>query len=117
MTQTVILLSASQFRITNDKTGEVENEGTTVRYVISDNLSPHADNTRPAIGRSPAKATMPYDYFDTLQIAPAFYNAELEFAVDSKGNAKITATDFKFVSGINVSKEDAALNLKIKGAQ
>jgi hypothetical protein len=104
MTENVIVLSVSQYKIVNDTTGELENEGCTVRYLLGDDLSPYTDKVRPVKGLVPAKATMPFDAFDKFEIVPALYEAELDFAVDSKGAAKITATGFKFISALGVTR-------------
>jgi len=110
MTQPIIILSASQFRITNDTTGEVENEGTTVRYLMADDLSPFEEKVRPVKGRVPAKATLSYEDFNSFTALPALYNVELDFTPDSKGNVKVTPTLYQYVSGVTVSKAAVKLN-------
>jgi hypothetical protein len=110
MNQPIIVLSASQYQITNDKTGEVENEGTTVRYLMTDDLSPYKENVRPVKGRVPAKATLSYEDFDAFTVLPAFYNVELDFTPDSKGNVKVTPTRFQYLGGVSVGKANVKLN-------
>ncbi len=114
MTQLIIVLSASQYRIfVKDKDGNdtdvVDNEGTTVRYLLTDNLLPYVEPPRamgviPPKGRVPAKVTMPYEDYDKYEALPAFYTADIEFSTDSKGNVKVIPTGLVFSSGITVSK-------------
>ena len=102
LTQKAIVLSASQYRVTDDRTGEV-NEGCTVRYLMADNLNPHEEEAKPVKGRVPAKANMPYDYYGKIPVLPALYEVVCDFSVDSKGKAAITPTQFNFVNGVKVT--------------
>jgi hypothetical protein len=106
LTQNVMLLSVNQFRVTDDKTGEL-NEGTTTRYLLSEDLNPCEDTKKSLKGIRPAKTTFPYEYykeFENLPV-PAYYEATLGFDTpDSKGNVKLIATGFKYLCGITVSK-------------
>jgi hypothetical protein len=110
MTQPIIVLSASQYQITNEKTGEVENAGTTVRYLMAEDLSPFEDSVRPVKGRVPAKATLPYEDFNAFSALPALYSVDLDFTPDSKGAVKVSPSNFQHISGIAVSKANIKLN-------
>ncbi|MDR2568905.1 MAG: hypothetical protein LBD23_01225 [Oscillospiraceae bacterium] len=107
MTQNVIVISASQYVIKNDKTGEVENTGTTVRFVFSENLAPKEDIEKKVKGYKPAKITLTYDDYSMFPTVPALYEAEIDFSVDSQGKAAIAAKNFKFLSEISVKKASA----------
>ena len=92
MKQTVLILSATQYRITHDSTGEIENEGTTVRYLMTADLSPHTDGRTK--GRVPAKANLPHAFFDQISELPVMCDVEFDFSVDSKGRASLTPIKF-----------------------
>jgi hypothetical protein len=101
MTQTVILLSVSKYQIPDDK-GNIENDGTTVRYLLCDDLTPC--ETQSAKGRVPAKAILPYADYEKFKTVPGFYEATLDYKVDSKGKAALTVTEFEFISPIALNK-------------
>ena len=104
MTQNVILLSVVQFLITNDQTGEVENQGCTVRYCLTEDLSPHEDTKRSVKGHVPAKATIPHEDFDSFKTVPGLYEVTMTSRIDSKGVVSLVPTDFKLISGIGVTR-------------
>jgi len=56
--QTVLVLSAAVYVIKNDKTGEVENEGLTVRYITCEALEPCENAEKLLKGYKLAKANM-----------------------------------------------------------
>jgi len=115
MTHPAIVLSVSQCKIINDTTGELETSGTTVRYLLANNLTHTEDATRPVKVLVPAKATLPFENFDQFATVPGLYDATLDFAVDSKGKAVLSAQAFDFVSAIGISKTSAnKLNLGVK---
>jgi len=113
VTQNVIVLSVSQYCITNEATNQVEVEGTTVRYLLTDDISPFEDKVKSSKGYAPAKVTLSYDNFHKFQ-APALYEAVISFSVDSKGSAKITPTEFNFISNISIDKVDSSGAVKSK---
>lgn len=100
--QGIIILSASQYQIKADN-GVVENEGCTVRYIATDNLSRHEDVVRPTKGYAPAKATIPYDDFKQIIAAPAMYECAFEMKVDSKGKVSMVPSAFKLIGELTVS--------------
>ena len=118
MIQNVLILSASQYRITNDKTGEVENEGTTVRYLLSVDLAPAVDPVRPVLGHVPAKATLPVGAYDELRQTPVpgFYEAQMTNRIDSQGKVSIAATAFKFIGGVAVGAANGGNKFKMPSA-
>lgn len=102
MIQRIIIISASQYQIKNDK-GEVENEGCTVRYITTDNLSRCEDSLRSTKGYAPAKSTIPYDDFKQIVVAPAMYECAFEMKVDSKGKVSMMPSAFKLIGELTVS--------------
>jgi hypothetical protein len=109
--QLVIVLSASCYSIVNDTTGEVENEGCTVRFCYTDSLAPCADNDKKSAGYKPAKATVPLGAFKDFKVVPALYETTLDFSVDSQGKSAIKAKDFRFISGISVEATDTEIDI------
>jgi hypothetical protein len=108
LAQNVIVLSASTFIIKNDKTGEVENTGCTVRYAFSEDLAPKENAEKTIKGHRPAKISLPFEEYAKFPTVPALYEAEIDFNVDSQGKAAIAAKNFKFLNAITVSKTAAA---------
>jgi hypothetical protein len=105
MTQLVIVLSASNYKFTDDKTGKLI-EGTSVQLVYSDDLKPCTD--RDSVGYKPAKITLPYESFAEFKVVPAIYEVTLGFAVDGAGKATIKPKCFNFVSNFTVTKAATA---------
>ena len=103
-----LVISASAYRITDDKTGAVEAEGVTVRYVATENLAPFEDEKRNIKGYKPSKANMPYDYFPKFGIVPAVYEVTYTTNVDSQGRTTLKETDFTFLNEITVNTKSAA---------
>lgn len=117
MTQNVLVQSVNQFRITNEATGAVENEGATVRYMMTEEMAPFEDRVKSAKGYRPAKATIPYEDFHKFHTVPAIYEVALTYSVDSNGKAALIPADFKFMYGITVSRSASSgggLNIKTK---
>ena len=108
--QNVIVFSASKYRITNDA-GNIENEGCTVRYIMSDSLSPVEDEKLVTKGYKPAKATMPIEEYHKFSSVPGIYSLELDSKIDSSGKVTLTATNFTFVNDITNSKSTSNLKL------
>lgn len=63
MEQDIIILSASNWNMTDDATGEVR-KGTTVWYVPKMQQCINPDGT---CGQMPAKVTLDYDYLDVVK--------------------------------------------------
>ena len=115
MTQNVLIISASQYRITNDSTGAVDAEGCTVRYLMTEDLQHTEDSTRAVKGYVPAKANLPYNDFAKFQTVPGLYEAELSYSVDSKGKAAITPIGFKLLNGVSITKGGGAKTAAVTG--
>jgi hypothetical protein len=93
----------AKFRIINDKTGEQENEGCTVRYAITEDFAPLSDENLK--GYRPAKATVPYGDFGKFTTVPGLYEISMDASVDSQGKVSLKPSVFKFISGISVTKK------------
>lgn len=96
--QRVIVLSAQKYQVKDEKTGELK-RGTSVRYVLSSDMSQTQDDSLK--GLKLVKGSCQYDDFDSVfRVVPGIYDAELGFRIDSDGNAKLQAQRFEFVSAI-----------------
>ena len=104
MIQTALMLSANQYDFIGDD-GK-ENKGTTLRYVLSEDLAPFADPMLPIKGHVPAKATIPLGDFDKFKSLPAIYELTMTNRVDSKGKVSLTPVEYKYVCGINVTRSN-----------
>ena len=103
MNQNVIILSVTPYEIPNEK-GGIENSGCTVRYIMSEDLNPVEDKINPSKGHKPAKANIPYSDYDKFTVVPGLYEATLSAKIASDGKVSLTATEFKFLSGLTVTR-------------
>lgn len=112
MKQRVILLSVDRYSVVDKETKKI-NEGTTVRYLLAEDLNPHVDTINNVKGHKPAKAKLLYDDFDKFHTAPALYEATFGYKVDSQGKAALQPFEFSLISPIQIGKP----NLKIGANQ
>jgi len=115
--QLVILLAAYPFQVTDENTGEVINEGTTVRSLLTQDLTPFEDSN--GKGYKPAKSSHDLDFYEKRfkdTPVPGLYEATMTLSVDSKGNAKLKPVDYTFVSPMNEAKPNIKLNAPTKEA-
>jgi len=104
--QEVIVISASRYQITDEK-GSVSAEGTTVRFLMSSDLS-HVENATGTVkGYAPAKCNMSYAEYSNFATVPGLYMCDISYGVDSKGVAKITPTGFSLISPLNLASSKA----------
>ena len=108
-TKIVIVLSVNQYSFTDEKTKKLT-EGSTVRYLMSDNLTPIEDTAKASKGIRPAKATLAYNDFHKFQTVPAFYEADMGYSTDSQGNVKVAPQEFRLLSGVAISKAATSAN-------
>ena len=112
--QKIIVLSASQYRITNDA-GVIENEGTHLFYVMSEDLSiKDEDTTRSVIGLRVSKDSLAYEDYDKFKASelPGHYEVTIDFRVDSKGKTTVTLSDHAFLNTVKVMATTGGLKLK-----
>jgi hypothetical protein len=108
ITQTVLVISASTYIIKDDKTNEVENSGTTVRYIATDDLTPCENEPKTLKGYKPAKANLPIEaYKKQFTAVPALYEATLNLDVNSQGVTTVKVTDFKFMATVVLADGEA----------
>lgn len=103
--QDVVVLSVSQYNVVDRDTGEA-NQGTTVRYALSDNLNPCSEGVLK--GYKLARASVGFDDFEKFGDVPGVYGVDLSFNVTSDGTTKISANNFVFKRGLApVGKKEA----------
>ena len=112
--QQVLVLAAFPYRMTNESTGEVINEGTTVRSVYSSDLAAFDDPRGNLKGYKPAKSSHDYSFFAEKfgnSPVPGLYEATMNFSVDAKGKANLTPVDYTFVCPIAITKQNAKFSM------
>jgi hypothetical protein len=104
MNQTVIVISVNQYQITKDNTSEIENEGTTVRYLLTEDLTHCEDKTQKVKGYKPAKANLPYEDYHKFQTVPGFYDLAMATKIDSQGKVSLIPAEFNLIGAISLNK-------------
>jgi len=110
----IIVLAVSAYSFTDKVTKKLV-EGCTFHYVMTEDLTPVDEGEMTFKGYKIAKATLSKDSFSKFGNVPAIYEAVIDCAVDSKGNATMKVTDIRFVSDIAVTKALPAPKLGFKG--
>jgi hypothetical protein len=117
MTQNVIVISASHYSFTDEATKRL-NEGCTVRYITTDNLSPREDVNKTSKGYKPAKATLPVETYHKMPEIPGVYEATLIMDTNSKGDTTVKPIEFKFLSVlVNKAPTAGKMNFNTKQEQ
>ena len=89
----VIVLNAMQYSMTDTETGEV-NEGTSVRYLMTNSLTPYAEDQQK--GYKLAKARVGFNSFNDFPEVPGVYEADLDVRINKDGVAMVVANSFTF---------------------
>ena len=98
--QTFLFLSAQSYRIVNETTNEVTNEGISLRYITSDNLDPVVDETATSRGQlskgqKVVKVALPINKLEKCKEFPALYEATMKFSVvNDKQQIQVTDIDY-----------------------
>jgi len=113
--QTFLFLSAQSYRIVNESTNEVTNEGISLRYLTTDNLDPVVDEdaikrgTKIAGGQKVVKVALPIDKLPKCKEFPALYDATLKFSVvGDKQMLQVTDIDYVGQVRLTVDKPKAS---------
>lgn len=86
MEQNILILSASQWEMADENTGEVR-KGTTVWYIYDQEKSVNPDGS---CGNVPAKQTMDYDYIEEIKKhGGAPIKAVATFALRTRKNSPV----------------------------
>lgn len=98
MKQQIILLFASTYSVTDEKTGEIKT-GVTCNYYFNTNLD-SVDNANGSVGTRPAKGSMLLDLMRKIVKAPALYDAEFEMNIGSDGKPVLKICDLQYISQV-----------------
>lgn len=100
MKQNVIVLSAKNWALTDEQTGQ-QRAGISIHYVMSDNLADFTDidGTR---GYQPAKQSIPVDKAQSLVKVPGVYEAEFLMRA-SGGKNVLSISDLRYIGSVTGS--------------
>jgi hypothetical protein len=102
MKQNILVVFARGYRIENaDKS---INEGVTINYLLTDNLSPVGDKVEKGIRFS--KGSLPIDKAKSVNKVPGLYEADFTVRTDAKGSVTLKLADIDFISEIKVDYPD-----------
>ncbi len=96
----IILLYASQYRIADEKTGEIS-EGVTCNYYFNTELEAE-DNTNGSKGTRPAKGKLDFYLMAKIPKAPALYDATFEMSIGSDMKPVLKIVDLDFVDVVKI---------------
>lgn len=98
MTQKIIILFASPYRIVDERTGEV-NQGVSVSYILNSDLKPEF-NDNGSMGVKPAKASLDVLELSTLVKAPAFYEGTFHMKIGSNNKPELTLSKVEYIGEV-----------------
>lgn len=100
MKQNIILTFAKGYRMENDaKTGY--NEGVSIHYLLTDNLSPVVGTDERGIRFS--KSSIALEKGKQIINVPGLYEADFEMKSDSQGKIQLKLSDLKYISDITLN--------------
>lgn len=100
ITQKMVVLSTQRYSMTNTETGEIV-RGTSVRYVLSEDLAPVNENG--FRGLKVAKCSIPYDDYDKVTVVPGLYGAEFDVNIGADGKPVLKPNNFKIISDVRIA--------------
>lgn len=108
--QRCLVLSASTYKITDEKTGEV-NSGLTVFYLPTDKLTPEDDPAARerghiSLGVQPSKVSLPISKAEKVKFAPALYDMTLKM-VTRQLKMQVQPVDLEYVGMVEIHPSEA----------
>lgn len=106
MTQNAIIISVAPYVVIDEKTN-AKNEGCTVRYLLTEDLTHFEDKSQanqPFKGFKPSKSTVPLNDYDKFPTVPALYELKFSSRTASDGKVSLTLSEYKFLSAISINK-------------
>lgn len=100
MRRQIIVLFANQYRVVDEKTGEVKT-GVSCNYYFNTDLAAE-DNVNGSKGTRPAKASLDFKLMAKILKAPAVYDAEFTFNIGSDGKPVLTIVDLNFLYEVEI---------------
>lgn len=108
MKQNILVVFARGYRIENaDKS---INEGVTINYLLTDNLSPVGDKVERGIRFS--KGSLPIDKAKSVNKVPGLYEADFTVRTDAKGSVTLKLADIEFISEVALEFPDMEKDIK-----
>lgn len=110
MKQKCLVLSASTYQITDEKTGEIKS-GLTIFYITIDDLSPKDDpmareRGQISLGLQPSKESLPITKREKIVTAPALYDITFQM-VTRQLKTQVKPVDIDFISEAVLSPKKA----------
>ena len=108
MKQNILVVFARGYRMENaDKS---INEGVTINYLLTDNLSPVGDKVERGIRFS--KGSLPIDKAKSINKVPGLYEADFTVRTDAKGSVTLKLVGIDFISEIVLEFPDMVKDIK-----
>lgn len=108
MKQNILVVFARGYRMENaDKS---INEGVTINYLLTDNLSPVGDKVERGIRFS--KGSLPIDKAKKINKVPGLYEADFNVKTDAKGSVTLKLADVDFISEVIIEFPDMVKDTK-----
>jgi hypothetical protein len=97
MVNKIVVLSASPYSMTDDKTGLI-NEGVSFHYIISSDLKPNVDGK--FLGYRVAKGSLPLDSLSQFSSVPALFDCEFAIKPNAQGKALLVPSKLSFLKAL-----------------
>lgn len=91
--QQVVVMSAQQYDMVNEETGE-QVAGTSVRFALNGDLAPVFEEGFK--GYKLAKSTVTFNNFHDFVEVPGIYEADINFNIAADGKVRVSAANFQF---------------------
>ena len=108
MKENILVIFARGYRMENDD--KSINEGVSINYLLTDDLSPIGDKVERGIRFS--KGSLPLDKAKSINKVPGLYEATFDMKADAKGAVKLKLIDIDFVSEIVLEYPDMVKDIK-----
>ena len=102
MKQNILVMFARGYRM--EKEDKSINEGVSINYLLTDDLTPIGDKVERGIRFS--KGSLPLEKARSINKVPGLYEATFTVKADSKGAVTLKLIDIDFISEIKVDYPD-----------
>lgn len=99
MKETIFIISANPYRIADEKTGEITNEGVSIAYAMTSDLAPKVEKSG-LLGHRIVKGSVAKEQYKELTAVPAYYDADFDIRPDASGKAVIKPVSLKFKKAV-----------------
>ncbi len=98
MKETIILLGAKPWSMTDEKTGQIR-EGISLHYVMSDNLKDFVDTQNQMRGYQPVKQSISMSEQDKLKEVPGIYSGDFSLK-STQGKTILALNHLEFIGPV-----------------